>query len=68
MVLTNIKYVSIIPMPTMSSFEGKSSQINNKNKETNVHSRKNVTLIEQFGPPAHQTEDFYKSSFSVEPW
>lgn len=55
-------------MPTMSSFEGKSSQINNKNKETNVHSRKNVTLIEQFGPPAHQTEDFYKSSFSVEPW
>lgn len=33
MIIKNIKYVSIIPTPTMSSFEGKASQTNNKNKE-----------------------------------
>lgn len=67
-VLKNIKYVSITPMPTVSSFEGKSLQTNNKNKETHVHSRIKDTLTKQFGLPTHQTEDFYRLSFSVEPW
>lgn len=60
--------MSITPMPTMSRFEGMALQTNNKNKETNVHSRIKATLIKQFGLPTHQTEDFYKLSFSAEPW
>lgn len=58
MVLKNIKYVFIGPMPTMSGFEGKSSQTNNKNKETNLHSRIKATLTKQLGLPTNQTEEF----------